>query len=116
MVMLPYGPRTTTGARGSYRPNGLPAVSERMPEVFLDRGGERMPFIGCDLRQMEPPTGTYAEICLKAVREIRRPDYGTSCFARPARSRARAGMGRACMASRDFNSAGLDHGAGNDPP
>ncbi len=79
-------------------------IGERMLEVFLDRGGERIAVhrlaTGRNRYATEP---THMPDRLKAVRDIRRPDYG-DILLRRARSIGKHALARAerCLASRDF--------------
>ena len=79
-------------------------IGERMPEVFLDRGGERIavhrPATGRGRYATEP---TRMPDRLEAVRDIRRPDHG-DILLRRARSIRKHAPARAerCPASRDF--------------
>ena len=79
-------------------------VSERMVEVFLDRGGERIAVhrlaTGRNRYTTEP---AHMPDRLKAVRDIRRPDYG-DILLRKARQIGEHALAWAerCMASRDF--------------
>ncbi|WP_169054451.1 IS21 family transposase [Nitratireductor sp. XY-223] len=79
-------------------------VGERMIEVFLDRGGERIA-----VHRLKSGRNQYATHPdhmpdrLKAVRDIRSPDYGDILLARARRIGANAlAWAERCMASRDF--------------
>ena len=91
-------PRAISGAVSAAR------VGERMVEVFLERGGHRIA-----VHRRSSGRNRYATVPehmpdrLKAVRDIRSPDYGETLLARARRigRNARAWAER-CFASRDF--------------
>ena len=80
-------------------------VGERMIEVFLERGGERIA-----VHRLKSGRNQYATIPdhmpdrLKAVRDIREPDYGEILLAKARRIGTNAlAWAERCMASRDFS-------------
>jgi len=79
-------------------------VGERMIEVFLERGGERIAVHRLKSGHHQYATNPdHMPDRLKAVRDIRNPDYGEMLLARARRIGANAlAWAERCMASRDF--------------
>ena len=77
---------------------------ERMVEVFLERGGERIAVHRRNSGRNQYATSpNHMPDRLKAVRDIRRPDYGDILLARARRiGRNALAWSERCFASRDF--------------
>ena len=79
-------------------------VGERMVEVFLDRGGERIAVHRRNSGRNQYATHpNHMPDRLKAVRDIRKPDYGDILLSRARRiGRNALAWSERCFASRDF--------------
>ena len=79
-------------------------LGERMVEVFLERGGERIAVHRRNTGRNQYATHpNHMPHRLKAVRDIRRPDYGDILLARARRiGRNALAWAERCFASRDF--------------
>ena len=110
---------TTTRCPRGHLGRGVAArLGERMVEVFLERGGERIAvhrrLSGRNQYATHP---NHMPERLKAVRDIRKPDYGDILLARARRiGRNALAWSERCFASRDFPEQALHHRAGHGPP
>ena len=79
-------------------------LGERMVEVFLERGGERIAVHRRNNGRNQYATNpNHMPDRLKAVRDIRKPDYGEILLARARRiGRNALAWAERCFASRDF--------------